>query len=356
MNRRVDQVVAGFAEGDAISNEARAIQGIFRKWGWQSDIFADPSHTSPLMRSVARPLSEYGATAGDGLILHYSIASPANALFMAALARKVVIYHNITPPDFYRGYDDRVVRQLEEALGLLKPVVSAADAVWADSAFNATELQNLTGRAASVFPLLFDATQLDLAPDPNVFIKLAVPMTNLLFVGRMAPNKRIENLILAFAWYHRVFNRQSRLLIVGSERTAPRYYLMLRMLANELDLPNVCFERYASANGLPAYYELADVFVTASEHEGYCLPLVEAMHKRVPVVARRTGGMPEALGEGGLLYEDASPEELGALLDRVVRDSALRQNLLQAQASRMDVIRKRDVETELRQLLAGVFA
>jgi len=179
-------------------------------------------------------------------------------------------------------------------------------------------------------------------------------MQNLLYVGRIAPNKQVEDLITAFAWYHRVINRQSRLIIVGSERSCPRYYLMLRMLANELELPNVCFERFASPRGLSAYYELADLFITASRHEGYCLPLVEAMHKRLPVIARNEGGMPEALGGGGVLYEDLAPGELAALIERVLTDAALKNQILAAQDQRMADLRNRDAAAELRTLLAHI--
>jgi glycosyltransferase involved in cell wall biosynthesis len=176
-------------------------------------------------------------------------------------------------------------------------------------------------------------------------------MRNILFVGRIVPNKCVEDLIRAFAWYHRVIDRQSRLLLVGSERSCPRYYLMLRMLANELELANVCFERFADAKGLSAYYELADVFVTPSRHEGYCLPLVEAMHKGKPVIARRNGGMPEALGGGGVLFDELEPEELAVLIERVLTDAGLRGTVLEAQQHRMAELAARDLDTELRGLL-----
>ncbi|MBT3296638.1 MAG: glycosyltransferase [Verrucomicrobia bacterium] len=352
--KRIDQVLAGFAEGDAISNETRILQDLFRSWGLESDIFVDWAHVSPDARERSRPLAEYHGRAGDVVIHHYSIASPAVGCFMASPARRVLIYHNITPATFYRGFDDRVADQLDQARGELQALLPQVDACWADSEFNAAELRAMGAQNALVFPLLFSPEQFDLAPDPNLFPKFAAPMQNLLYVGRIAPNKQVEDLITAFAWYHRVINRQSRLIIVGSERSCPRYYLMLRMLANELELPNVCFERFASPRGLSAYYELADLFITASRHEGYCLPLVEAMHKRLPVIARNEGGMPEALGGGGVLYEDLAPGELAALIERVLTDAALKNQILAAQDQRMADLRNRDAAAELRTLLAHI--
>jgi len=355
VSRRVDQVLAGFAEGDAISNAAVSLQSIVRASGAQSDIYVDTNHVSPDMQGRGQPLHEYSGNAGDIVIHHYSIASPAVDTFLASPSKKVLVYHNITPADYFRGYDDRVVGQLEEARARLVEVMAAVDTVWAVSDFNADELRSLGAENVDVFPLLFSAEQFDLEPDPEIFAKFTVPLTNLLFVGRMAPNKRIEDLIMAFAWYHRVINRRSRLLIVGSERSAPRYYLMLRMLANELDLPNVCFERFASPEGLSAYYELADAFVTASDHEGYCLPLIESMHREVPVIAKSRGGMPEALGGGGLMYDDASPEELAQLIHLVLSEPGLKQGILESQAKRMQQIESRDAAGELEALLAKLW-
>ena len=206
---------------------------------------------------------------------------------------------------------------------------------------------------AAVFPLLFDPTVIDVAPSPAVMQTFAGPMKNILYVGRIAPNKRIEELMQAFAFYNRAINRQSRLIIVGSERSAWRYFMMLRMFQGELNLTNIYFEGFVSPEALAAYYRSADLFVTTSEHEGFCLPLVEAMHSKVPVIARRTGGMPEALGQAGILFDDASPEALALLMDRVLTDDSLRCEVLASQQVRLTELRERDPVSELVALLAA---
>lgn len=348
MFARVNQVLAGFAEGDAISSEAMALQDILRRWGVESTIYVDPRHVSPKVAGRWQPLEAMTCGPEDVLIHHYSIASRAVDAFAASPARKVLMYHNITPADYFRGYDDGVAAQLEGARRDLKGMFSRVQAVWAVSEFNARELRELGAPHVRVFPLIFSVALLDLPPDPEVFVKFAVKLTTIMFVGRIAPNKRIEDLIMAFAWYHRVINRQSRLLIIGSERSAPRYYLMLRMLANELDLPNVCFERFAAPEGLSGYYSFADLLVSPSDHEGYCLPLVEAMHRNVPVLAHRRGGMPEALDGAGVMYEDLSPAELAELMHLMLTDPALRAEVLTSQQARMQRLRARRVEDELR--------
>ena len=351
---RIDQILAGFAEGDAISNEAIVLRDIFRGWGRESEIYADFRHVSPVARAYSKPMEEYKGEAADILIHHYSIASPAVDRFVQAPTRKVLIYHNITPAQFYRGFDDRIAEQLDHARRNLAKVLPAADAVWADSEFNASELRELGAGNVKVLHLLFSPKHFDVPPDPNLFPKFAASMKNIMYVGRIAPNKRVEDLIEAFAWYHRVINRQSRLIIVGSERSCPRYYLMLRMMANELELPNVCFERYASPRGLTAYYQIADVFVTCSVHEGYCLPLVEAMYKGVPVIARQTGGTPEAMGAAGILYDGLSAGQLAQLIHRLLSDAALRREVLDFQKRRVEELTRRRPDEELREMLKGL--
>ena len=173
-------------------------------------------------------------------------------------------------------------------------------------------------------------------------------------MGRIAPNKRVETLIEAFYWYHKNLNPFSRLIIIGSDRSCPAYFDMLRMQVGDYDLANVCFEGFASPEGLPSYYRLADLFVSTSDHEGYCLPLLEAMHLGVPVVAHGIGGMPEAMDGGGVLYRNLKPVELAYVMHRVISDEAVRRDVLASQARRMEVVRRRDIAGELRSLLQEI--
>ncbi|MFH0909086.1 MAG: glycosyltransferase [bacterium] len=349
--RRIDQVMAGFADGDAISHVALIMREVFRKWGMASDIYADARHVSSSMKDACRPLDQYRGAASDVVLHQYSIGSPALDAFVGSPAKKVLVYQNITPAEYFDGFDDRVAAQLRQARSLLKDISSRVDAAWATSGFNAEELRAVGVKNVRVFPLVFSPRQLDLPPDPEVLRKFATRLTTILYVGRIAPNKRIETLIEAFSWYYRKFNPYSRLVLVGSDRSCPRYFAMLRMQVGDLDLPNVCFEGFASPAGLPAYYRSSDLFVTTSEHEGYCLPLVEAMYMGVPVIAPHIGGMPEALGGAGVMVEDLKPAELAGLMDVVIRDGAVREDVLTSQRKRMEEIKRRDVEEELRQLL-----
>ena len=350
----IHQIAAGFAAGDAISLEAVALRDICRELGVASEIFVPADRTAADCRHLVRPLEDYAPHASELLIYHYSIQTPATDVFRRSPARKALIYHNITPAEFFRGFDEGVARQLAAARSELAAVAAAADAVWADSAFNAAEISALGAKNVQVLPLLFSARTFDVPADPAVLQTLSGPSRKILFVGRMAPNKCVEELIEAFAWYHKCLERRSELILVGSERSCPRYFAMLRMFAAELDLMAVSFVRYASPAGLIAYYQRADLFVTTSRHEGYCLPVVEAMHMGVPVLARNTGGVPEALGGAGTLFAEASPPELACLMQQLLPGGALRAEVLESQRQRIQALQARPVREEFQSLLAAL--
>ncbi len=351
---RIDQVLAGFADGDAISHAALSMRTVFRAWGATSEIYADKAHVSPSLQDQCRSLNEYAGATTDVVVHHYSIGSPALDLFAAAPGHRILVYHNVTPAEYFDGFDDRVAAQLRQARAEIGRIGAQVQSIWAVSEFNARELRERGLQNVRVFPLLFSKAPMDIPPDPDVLAEFSVKLATIMCCGRIAPNKKIETLIEAFYWYHRAINPFSRLLIVGSERSCPRYFEMLRMYVGDLDLANVCFVGFASPAGLPAYYKSSDLFMSASEHEGYCLPLLEAMYQGVPVIARGGGGVPEAMGGAGVVYDDLTPCELSGLMHRVISDAAIRREVLDSQRARIEQALSRNVEAELRELLKGI--
>ena len=351
----VHQIVAGFAHGDAISQEALIIRAFCRELGITSEIFAPHDRIASDAGGECHTLEQLRDAPVDVLIGHYSTSSPFEDIWLNSPARKVMLYHNITPADFFVPFDAVMAAHLRTARERLPSIIRKVDAIWADSDFNASELRQLGASAVHVFQLVFDPRGLDNTTS-GTGCRIARDLTNILYVGRIAPNKCIEELIAAFACYHRHINPASRLAIVGSERCAPSYFMMLRMYAAELGIANVCFERYVLPADLAAYYRAADLYICASRHEGYCLPLVEAMYKGVPVIARNTGGMPEAMGGAGILFDDLSATGLAALIDRVLTDQNLRQEVLKSQQTRVQAILQRPVKAELQRLLENVSA
>lgn len=349
---RVDQILAGFAEGDAISHEALIMRDIFRGWGLASDIFVDPAFVSPAVRQECLPLKNYKAESSDVCIHHYGIASSAQFVFLDSPAKKILIYHNITPAEFFKPFDDKIFFQLTEARKGLVRLASIADAVWADSMFNASELIEAGIRDVKILKLPLSTKQLNLTPDVSILNKFSRhKLFTFLFVGRIAPNKNIEELIKIFAYYHNFINPFSRLVIVGSFHGVPRYMAMLRMLIGDLDISNVCFEGFASPEGLIAYYKIADVYVSTTNHEGYCLPLLEAMYFDLPVITKAKGGVNEAMGGAGVMYDDLPPSLVAELIYHVFSNTYLKNEVLSSQKIRIKEELQRDFANELRRLM-----
>jgi len=239
--------------------------------------------------------------------------------------------------------------RLQQGRAELSSVCGQADLILADSNFNAEEVRELGHENVQVMELVADLD--DIEPDERQIDRYDDQMGNILFVGRIVPNKCIEDLILAFRWINKAIDAKSRLIIVGSDRSCPSYFAMLKLLAYRLDLNNVCFEGFLNESELAACYCCADVFVCTSRHEGYCLPLVEAMKYGVPVIARAIGGMPQAMDGAGVLYEGLSSDILGELIAKIMWDEALRKRLISSQEQRLERIRARDLKAEWSRLL-----
>ena len=348
---RVDQLLAGYASGDAISREARIIRGLARDAGIASDVFVPADRIGPAVADDCRPLDAYAGAADDVVICHYSIGAELARYFTASPARKVLRYHNITPAHFFRGYDDRVADQLERWRAGLGEAAAAAGSVWADSEFNAAELRDLGVADVRTKAIFFDPGAFVTSADTSILERFGGPLRNILYVGRIAPNKCLEDLVLAFAWLNRCVDPATRLIVVGSEWSCRKYFETVCALASRLGLMNACFTGFLPDAQVAALYASARVLVTTSRHEGYGLPLVEAMCHGLPVIARATGGVPEALGDAGVMFEGDDPAVLAELVHRVMSDGEVRDSALQSQARRLAELRGRDLGRDFRELV-----
>jgi glycosyltransferase involved in cell wall biosynthesis len=282
----VHQVLATLGYGDAIGHEVLGIQRVLREAGYQSDIFvetADP-RLEPLTRDY-RDLLDASAP-GNLLIHHFSIFSRASRIAYALPDRMALVYHNITPPEYFIGIHEDLVELCFKGRRELTAYPERCVLALGDSEFNRRELEALGFSPTGVLPVVPGFDHLDVDADPFVAGQFDDEYTNLLFVGRVIPNKRIEDLIRFFSAYRNTFNRRSRLLIVGSYGGFDKYLAALHHLTQRLDISaDVHFVGQVSNEELTAYYDVADIYLCASEHEGFCVPLVEAFYKRIPVVA-----------------------------------------------------------------------
>lgn len=350
----IHQFLAGFSLGDAISNEALVLRRIFRSWGYSSEIFSEANCIHPGLASEAADLSAADVSAEDTVILHLSIGSAVNDRFAELRCRKVILYHNITPHRYFSLVNPRSARLLELGRNQLVRLAGTAEVNIADSAYNARELAAAGYRAPRVFPIVIDFSVLAQPPDPSVARKWNDGATNILFVGRCAPNKKIEDVILVFHHYNKFVNPHSRLILAGSYVGTERYYHLLLAMVRELQLDNVCFTGPIKQPLMNAAWSTAHAFVCMSEHEGFCIPLLESMFFNVPVLALDAGAVSETLDGAGVLMKRSSPAHAAEMLGRIINDMAFRTAILAGQAKRLERFRSTNVEENLRSCLTPV--
>jgi L-malate glycosyltransferase len=352
--RHVHQLLAALSYGDAIGNEALAIQKQLKAAGFRSDIFAEKVH--PRVAHLARPLHEYPEVSSRETvcIFHFSIGSAAGRLIYHAPDRLVSIYHNITPPEFFLGFHPHLAGLCYHGRRELEAFAPRTELALGDSEFNRRELEEAGYAKTGVLPIVLDLPLYDRPPSPVVRGLYDDARTNLLFVGRIIPNKKIEDLIRVFAAYQRYVDPVSRLLLVGDTRGHERYLERLVEMVDYLRLDEVVFTGQVDDDDLYAYYRLADAFLGLSEHEGFCVPLQEAMVFGVPVVAYDAGAVRETLKGGGVLLREKRPEVVAELLRDVVKDERLRAAVLATQSRAVAEIRGTDFGALLRDRLKPV--
>lgn len=333
--RRIHQVLVSASAGDAVTNEALALRPALRALG-RSEIFA--RYYEPALAGDVLPLAEYertapaGAGTGDDLlVVHASIGQPDVARFLAGRPeRLVLVYHNISPAEAFRPYDRAFARLLEDGRAELRDLRPRVALALADSAYNAADLEGLGYTGVRVSPLVVDAAALTrVEPEPATVHHLDARVEGpvLLFVGQLLPHKRPDLLVQAFHLLTTYILPDANLVLVGPGRL-PRYRAAVQHLVHELSLPGAWLAGPVSPAALAAFYHRADAFVTASEHEGFCVPVLEAMAFGLPVVARGCGAIPETAGGAALLLPPhGDPALLAEAMAAVLEDAALRSAL-----------------------------
>jgi L-malate glycosyltransferase len=338
----VHQVLATLGYGDAIGHEVLGIQRVLRAAGYESSIFVETADDRLEDLTIDyRNLLE--ASEPDNLLLHhFSIGSKASRVAFALPDRMALIYHNITPPEYFLDIHDLLVELCFKGRRELSAYVPRCEIALGDSEFNRQELEALGFTRTGVLPVVPDFSHLDTVPDPFGSRDFDDDWVNILFVGRVIPNKRLEDLIRIFHAYKTWFNPRSRLILVGAHSGFEKYLAMLNAVSAALGVSDVHFTGHVTNAELAAYYDVADVFLCASEHEGFCVPLTEAFYMRVPVLAYAATAVPWTMDGGGVLFETKEPRHVAAILDAVVSDGDLRGRVLASQDAALARLRGRD--------------
>ena len=351
----VNQWLPTAHHGDAIGDSARRVCGLLRQLGHASDVYAE--EIEPALEDDVLPFDGPGASSGDVTIFHYGIQSPMTRAFQGLRGRRVLQYHNVTPADFFRRWDRNLYDLVSRGRDELSSLRGSVDVALGDSEFNRQELESLGFTRTSVFPIAVDTTRMErCVRRPALEAVLDDGLANVLFVGRMAPNKAIEDHIKLAALYTRYVDSGARFLFVGRFDVVPQYYSAIRALIAHYGLrpDRVIFTGAVSDEELVIYYQHADVYISLSEHEGFCVPLVEAMAAGVPVLAYASTAVPDTLGGAGVQFTPKNLEVAAELLDELIFNDDLRVRVLAGQRRRLADFGDARISRELSALIGSL--
>ena len=327
----VHQVLASLGYGDAIGHEVLGIHRVLRAAGYESEIFVESADRRIRDRTLDYLELKEASHRDNILIHHFSIAARSSRIAYALPDRMILVYHNITPPEYFVDIHPPLVQQCYFGRRELALYATRCDLALGDSEYNRQELEAAGFPRTDVLPVVPDFIHLSGTPNSMGAMAFDDEWVNLLFVGRMIPNKRIDDLIRWFHAYKKWFNPRSRLLLVGSHSGFERYVAMLHELVARLGTPDVHFLGHVSNEELVAYYEIANVFVCASEHEGFCVPLIEAFYMEVPVIAYAATAVPATMDGGGVLITDKDPAAVAAVIHAVATNREVQDRILDSQ-------------------------
>lgn len=327
----VHQFVPALLPGDATGQHTLEIRRVVQEMGLDSDIYAEAVHSA--LDGEARHFTDYPRRRAEGDVLLYQMAA-ASVLADFLFTRPeplAVDYHNVTPPEFFKAWDPRTASAQVWSRAQVARLATRSALGIGDSAFNEAELVQMGYGATTVVPILVDLGVFEAEIDELRLGRLRERKkgggADWLFVGRLVPNKAQHDLVKAFSAYRRLYDGSARLHLVG-RTSVRRYGEALRRFVADLGLEGaVEFAEGVTQGELSAHYQAADVLVSCSEHEGFCVPLLEAMHHGLPVVAYAAAAVPETMGQAGILLADKSPLVVAAAVHRVLGDPGLRERL-----------------------------
>jgi glycosyltransferase involved in cell wall biosynthesis len=342
----VHQIVSALSFGDAVSNDAIALRKILRKNGFNSNIYA--KYIDPRVSDFVEPIEKYQPDPTTLMIYHFAFGGAGVSEYVIDLPDiKILKYHNITPPHFFYPYNKNIALGCETGLKELKELIRHFHFGFGDSKFNCTDLNKLGLTNTVVLPVLLDFENINQMNKKINPVK-EQDMVNIIFVGRISPNKKQDDLLKIFYFYHFFINKNSRLSFIG-KCDDDLYYHHLRNLIKKLDLEQaVVFTGLIENDHLIRHYKTADVFLCMSEHEGFCVPLVESMYFGIPIIAFNSSCIPDTLGNSGILINDKSKyKEIAELMDLVINDKTLKEKIVKRQRERLKDFEERNIETIL---------
>lgn len=352
---RIVQILPVLAFGDAVGNDTRALKDALLEAGYDTDIYAEVIDQR-LPAGTAQPYDMLEKLEKDDIVIyHLSTGHKLNYEIEKLDGKKVILYHNITPEQYFKKYNKEACSSCSQGIKAAKHLAKVADYAIADSEYNKQDLLEYGFQCnIDVLPILIPFEDYAKKPSEKILKKYDDDYVNILFTGRVVPNKKQEDIIEAFYYYKRYINSKSRLILVGSFAGIDKYHKQLEAYVSELGLKDVIFTGQIKFDEILAYYHLADLFLCMSEHEGFCVPIVEAMYFDVPVIARDTSAIAWTLGGSGLLLSDNDPMVAAEMMNRVLTDEPLKRKILKNQRIRLADFDNRKVKKQFLEIIEKV--
>lgn len=330
--RSLHQMIPVLDPGDAASNHTLQVQRLLRDRGFVSEIFTDETH--PSLAALTRPTTAFP---GGPVIYQFAIGSPQADRVASAPDPVAVVSHNVTPAHFFEAWDPPLVHGCTWGRQQLEMLARATSLGIGVSRYNADDLDALGCRHTAVAPILLDTSAFEREVDTTLLDRLRADRAGAdwLFVGRLVPNKAQHDIIKAFVAYRRTIDGRARLRLVGGASSARYESALRRFVAGAGVGDAVTFTGGVGPSALAAHYAAADVFVCLSDHEGFCVPLLEAMHHRLPIVTWASSAIPETLGDGGICLPEKSPAVVASAVARVLDDDAVRAQVVDGGTARL---------------------
>ena len=340
----IDQILADMQYGDAITDNALAIRDVLVELGHVSRIYAVNIH--PRLSDSVIPLDDYSGS--DCVIHHFAIGSEVNDFVKnLSVKNKILIYHNITPYEFFSGYNLQSESMCIEARRQLRDCADVYSYALAVSEFNRGELTAIGYRNTDVLPILYNYNK-------AVRYKRESVTKNILFLGRIAPNKCQQDVIKAFYYYKKMYCSEANLYIAGSYSGMEKYLNELIHFSESLGIDGVHFTGRLSYEQMYKLYSNVDLFLSMSEHEGFCVPLIECMHYNIPILAYEAGAVPETLGNSGVTFNKKDYVSVAGMMNALITDEQLRNKVIESQTKRLEHFSHDVVSGKLKHVLKNL--
>jgi glycosyltransferase involved in cell wall biosynthesis len=340
---RVDQLVPAFHQGDAIGDTAFHMKEFFLSQGFRSEIFCLTRDKG--LENACELFSAFGKPdPADVTILHYALPSPLTTAFAELPSHKVILYHNLTPHEFFEEFSPEMARLSRLGREELKSLARHVNLALADSEYNRQELVEVGYGKTEIFPLFVDFEKYGRPVNRFMYELFRDDRTNILFVGRIVPNKKIDDLIRVLFYFKKYISPLVRLIVVGKTSSLPKYYKSLVRLADEFYLKpeEICFTGHIPDDEMFSLYKAADVFLSLSEHEGFGLPFLESMVFDLPIIAYDCTAVPYTLDGSGILIKHKKVDYVAELIDIVVNQKNLKNDIILGQRRRLEEFKNID--------------